>query len=398
MGRYFDLLARDSDGAGRDRRGNVLVLTAFMMICLVAMLAFAVDLGYVYVSSAELQRAADAAAIAAAWELIDTDYGATPNVTNDLPQARTIAAQFVAHNPVCNKSAEIEPNEGNSEDGDIVFGYMSDVTNPVQPLDLASLTQANAVQVRVRRTTDLNGEVPFFFARALGFNSVANRAEATAAVANAFMGFETPDDGGNLDILPFALDEETWEDMLAGGGNDQWTRTYDKGAKVWLVSGGSDGVREVNLFPQGIDSSGNRGTVDIGGANNSTDDISLQILEGISPADLAYHGGELKFNSEGKLFLNGDTGISAAFKDELESIIGQPRLIPIFSEVSQPGDNAIYTIVKFVGVSILDVKLTGSMASKRVTIQPAYCVTKGGIPTTGTSGTQFIYSQPFLVQ
>ena len=57
-----------------DRRGNVLVMTAFMMICLMALMAFAIDLGYVYVSSAELQRAADSAAIAAAWELIDKDF------------------------------------------------------------------------------------------------------------------------------------------------------------------------------------------------------------------------------------------------------------------------------------------------------------------------------------
>jgi Flp pilus assembly protein TadG len=35
------------------RQGNILVLTAFMMIGMVALLAFAIDLGYVYVAKTE---------------------------------------------------------------------------------------------------------------------------------------------------------------------------------------------------------------------------------------------------------------------------------------------------------------------------------------------------------
>jgi Flp pilus assembly protein TadG len=55
-----------------DRRGGVLVLTAFLMIALMSMIAFAVDLGYLEVTKVELQRAADSAAIAGAWELAPT--------------------------------------------------------------------------------------------------------------------------------------------------------------------------------------------------------------------------------------------------------------------------------------------------------------------------------------
>ncbi len=382
----------------RDRRGNVLVLTAFMMICLMALMAFAVDLGYVYVSSAELQRAADSAAIASAWELIDKEFGATPNLLNELPRARIVASKFVGYNPVCSKAPNVDWNFGNSADGDVVFGYLSNVNDPAQPIDLGSLGRSNAVQVRVRRTSDMNGEVPFFFARAMGFNSVANRAQATAVVASSFQGFRTPADGGNLDLLPFALDVATWNDLLGGGGSDQWRRDWDSSTKQWTVSKGADGVREVNLFPQGTGSPGNRGTVDIGGSNNSTKDIARQITDGVSSDDLSHFGGKLEFDANGKLPLNGDTGISAGVKDELASIIGQPRMIPIFESVSGPGNNATYTIVKFVGVSVLEVKLTGSMSQKRVTIQPAYLVTGGGIPASGGSPSQFVYSKPYLVR
>jgi hypothetical protein len=82
------------------------------------------------------------------------------------------------------------------------------------------------------------------------------------------------------------------------------------------------------------------GTVDIGGANNSTADIARQIVYGISPQDFEALGHPLTLNNDGNLFLNGDTGISAGVKDELASIIGQPRIIPIFQQVHGPGNNA----------------------------------------------------------
>ncbi len=94
------------------------------------------------------------------------------------------------------------------------------------------------------------------------------------------------------------------------------------------------------MFPQGTGSPGNRGTVDIGSSNNSTADIARQIVHGISPSDFAQLGGKLEFDDSGKLYLNGDTGISAGVKDELASIMGQPRIIPIFSTVSGNGNNA----------------------------------------------------------
>jgi hypothetical protein len=203
-----------------------------------------------------------------------------------------------------------------------------------------------------------------------------------------------PADGKNLDILPIALDEETWNNMLNGMGNDDWS--YDPQTKQ--VKAGSDGILEINLFPQGTGAPGNRGTVDIGGYDNSTSDIARQIVSGISASDLAYHGGKLELNADGELLLNGDTGISAGVKDELASIIHEPKIIPIFRSISANGNNAQYTIVKFVGIRILDVKLNGQMNSKRVIIQPANIVTKGGITSTSDMTSYFIYSPPRIVR
>ncbi|MGN6543792.1 MAG: Tad domain-containing protein, partial [Aureliella sp.] len=143
-----------------------------------------------------------------------------------------------------------------------------------------------------------------------------------------------------------------------------------------------DGIPEGNLYPQGTGSPGNRGTVDIGDSNNSTADIARQIKQGISSDDLVKLGKPLEICSDGTMTLNGDTGISAGVKDELASLIGKTRIVPIFSQVSGNGNNATYTVVKWVGIRVLDVKLTGSLSSKKVMIQaaPMVCpyVTVGG--------------------
>jgi hypothetical protein len=96
--------------------------------------------------------------------------------------------------------------------------------------------------------------------------------------------------------------------------------------------------------------------------------------------------------------LNGDTGISAGVKDDLASIIGETRVIPLFESVAGNGNNAQYTIVRWVGVRVLDVGLTGKMSSKRLIVQPANVVIRGGIPAEGTQKSEYVYSPAWLVR
>jgi hypothetical protein len=369
------------------RSGNILVLTAFMMIGMMAVLAFAIDLGYLYVARAELQRAADAAAMAAAWDLLDDEavYGnESPAQTES--RAKATAAEYASLNHVLTQEAELA-------EGDVSVGYLSDPWDADEEID-PSGAGYNAVRVRVQRTTAQNGAVPMLFGRILGVDQTPLAAEATAVLMSNFGGFQASEGDDNLPILPFALDVDTWNALLAGVGADNWTWCPE----CEEVQSGGDGILEVNLYPQGTGSPGNRGTVDIGSNNNSTSDLAQQILEGVSPEDLEHHGGKLEFDENGELELNGDTGISAGVKDELASIKGEPRIIPIFECVVGPGNNAQYTIVQFVGVRIMDVRLTGSMSSKRVIVQPARVLARGGIPRSDTQSSYYVYSPVWLVR
>jgi hypothetical protein len=362
---------------------------------MLGMVAFSVDLGYLLSVREELQRTADSAALAAVW-----DYGQKltdgENMSDSEAAARLNAQTFASSNSVGNVDPVIDQNAGNSAGGDMVFGFVEDFYNPVMSYGSPTASKPyNAVRVLIRRDETLNGQAPMFFARIFGMTGAGLSAEATAALVNNVKGFSIPNSGENIDILPYALDLQTWEAWMAEStGSDQWS--WDPESKT--ISLGSDGKLEVNLFPQGTGSPGNRGTVDIGSSNNSTSDIARQILYGINAADLSYHGGSLEFNSEGKLYLNGDTGISAGVKDELDAIKGQPRIIPIFSEVHGPGNNAIYTIVHWMGIRIMHVKLTGPMSQKHVTIQAAPVVGQGVVPSTTTGTSAYVYSPVVLVK
>ncbi len=369
----------------RRRRGAVLVFTVLLMVVFVGVLALVVDIGYLANARTELQRSADAVALASCWDFV-SGLAVREEPEEAMAGAKAMAMAVAGANKVCRSSSAVLAE-------DVVFGYVADPYKSGTPVP-SDPDLANAVTVRVRRDRLLNGRVPFFFARVFGMSGIDAGAISTAYVVRNIRGFRVPTNGTNLDIVPIAVDEETWNQVMLGVGPDNWT-FHDDGT----IEAGGDGIVEMNMYPQGTGAPGNRGTIDIGSENNSTSVIARQVTDGVTPMDLAYHGGELVLDEYGKLDLNGDTGISAGIKDELLSIKGEPRIIPIFSEVNGPGDNAIFTIVGWVGIRILDVDLTGSGSNKRVIIQPGPLITPGVIPSDDTPQTsEFVYSTVTLTR
>jgi len=388
----------------RDRAGNVTVLAALLMIVFMAVVAFVVDLGYLSNSQAELQRTADSSAMAAAWDLVYKGLPGTPvNLTTNIASARSDAANYAAANHVCTTAPTL------SQTNDVVVGYMANPRVAGATMDFSNPNQFNAVQVTVNRTDAENGKVPYFFAKIFGPSGQAALAQGTAALISNVGGFQIPSGSGasNLPLLPFAEDSQTVNALFSGnytaatgaplGLTDNWT--WD--ATTQQVVPGPDGCLEMNLFPQGTGSPGNRGTVKIGTANNSTATIVQQITNGVSSTDLSYYAnGQLTLSSQGTLVLPGNPGISAGFKSALASIKGQPRCIPVFSTVTGNGNNAQFTIVQWMGVRVCDVNLTGSMSSKYLTVQPCNVFIKGGVVpnTSGTQSSYAVYSPVWLVK
>jgi hypothetical protein len=373
--------------------GAVAVLAAVIMVIVVAMVAFALDIGRLCVARTELQRAADAAALAACWDLISEDaLRGDTSMSSAITRARLTARDYARHNSVCTEGPSIDLNRSNLSEGDVVLGYVPDLRNPAAEMRYDRPSRYNAVAVRVQRASQQNGMVPLFFGRFLGITHASLEAEATAALLRDIGGLKTPPSRDKIPLLPFALDLETWLAWEAGQAEDNWRwepRRDD-------VVAGSDDIGELNLYPQDTGSAANRGTVNIGIGANSTSHVSGQILEGVSKNDMDYHGGRLEFDANGELFLTGDPGISAGFKDELTQITGQRRIVPVFREVNASGDNAVYTIVRFVGVRVMDVDLTGS--NRHLTVQPAHVEVDGVIPNSDADTSRFLYAPVRLIR
>jgi hypothetical protein len=371
-----------------------------MLVVFLAFVALAVDIGFIVVGHAELQNAADAAALAGASQLLDPALlKGTPNLStaidNAMTNGRAQAQSFAQQNPCVGTALQLDGNTDNALSGDICFGMLSNPSNQGQvlvPTVSGVGPYPNSVQVIAHRDATRNGSLSLFFARVFGLANQGVEATATATYEGQINGFKIQYPGTTTcKLLPFALDVNVWNQLVAGVGPDDFTRSSGG-----TVTAGGDGIPECKLFPlsngngtgDGSLPPGNFGTINIGASNNSTSTLERQILYGPNTSDLAYYpGGVLQLDPiTHTVVMNGDTGVSAAMKDDLAAIIGQPRILPIYSSVNGNGNNANYTIVAFVGVTILDVTLTGSLSSKHITIQPCYAIEPnalgGGTPST----------------
>lgn len=363
-------------------------LAAASLVMLFAFAAFVVDVGYITLSRAELSVASDACAMAAAQEL-------TEGYRNGLTTAQIVTnAQNSAVAVAAANSGTGQASLLCNATRDLQLGRYTWNAATASYTTTWGATPYNVAQVTLRRnvTNSTLGDKPLdlFFAPVIGHDQAGVQRSGKCAMLPITGVKKIPN--VNLNILPITLDLPTWANCESGNGSDNYKYNSDG-----TISSGSDGVKEVDLYPlsSSTTTAGNRGTVDIGSSNNSTADISRQILYGVNDQDMAHFGGKFDWSSS-NIVLNGDTGLSAGIKDELETIKGKPRLIPIFTSVSGPGNNANYVITKFVGIRILHVQLTGNQ--KKVIVQPCSYSEPAGITGTTTIGTGTVYGPVKLVK
>src|SRR4051794_25681198 len=100
-------------GRGRSRPGAIAPLTAVMLIFLVAMVAFAVDMGWMTLTQNELQSSADAAALAGTGPLLD-GY-----VLYNLPLQTTTKKQTILADALTNARTAARQNAGYNAAGGV---------------------------------------------------------------------------------------------------------------------------------------------------------------------------------------------------------------------------------------------------------------------------------------
>ncbi|MCP4594607.1 MAG: hypothetical protein GY842_28075, partial [bacterium] len=149
---------------GRERRRAVVaVQVAAMSAVLVAFAALTVDVSVMYNAKGELQRTADAAALAAASCL----------ATDDETEATGVARAFTEANEVLGLNVTLSP-DGND------VGFYRAVLNDSGGYDLFTTGMPNAVKVTVRTASSDQGALPLYFAAIFGKHSTNLSASATA--------------------------------------------------------------------------------------------------------------------------------------------------------------------------------------------------------------------------
>jgi len=165
----------------RQRRGAALVLGAIMMVMLFAFVAFAIDIGFISLTRAQLQNNADAAALAAAQELSGVDDPATVR-TNARQAAYDVVVANVGGNA---NNANFDPAQ------DVVFGKLS-WNSGTQSYTYQwgdQYTPYNVVKVFARRQLRppapgsqavLDQRLPLFFAPVIGESKASLETNAIA--------------------------------------------------------------------------------------------------------------------------------------------------------------------------------------------------------------------------
>jgi len=206
-------------GGGNDdrRRASVAVMVGVTLPVIIAFVALSVDVGVMFNAKADLQRSADAAALAGAARLITLE-GSPINLARQSAKDIAFANKVLRTNPIVT-------------DADIVFGKAN--VNPVtkQVNFTPDLSQPDAVRVTVRKTADSpNGPLPLFFAKIFGRTVTDVQATATAAITPRDIALVTDISGS----LTYDSQLQYWEDKIIN--------IYD----VWdALPGGADSVDSV---------------------------------------------------------------------------------------------------------------------------------------------------------
>ncbi|MBW1711741.1 MAG: hypothetical protein JRJ59_01150 [Deltaproteobacteria bacterium] len=177
-------------GLIREERGVAAVAVIFSLAALVGLTGAAVDMGVLYSARSELQNAADAAALAAAAEMVVGDENGQSVAQPD--EALAAAHQYAqAH-----KSLDVDLTMLSADftvgrwDHDINdFAYTGFSTDP---------DDLTAAQVKLRRDTLANSPVNTFFAKLLGIDNVP-----VAATSVAYLGYagSVPPEGAEVPIV-----------------------------------------------------------------------------------------------------------------------------------------------------------------------------------------------------
>ncbi len=285
------------DRETNNTRGAAAVMVGAALVAIIGATGLAVDMGNLQASRNRAGTAADAAALAAAQELSDGESTATA--------CALAASQVTANEP---DATLVSCVAGTSSNGQTIV------------------------------TVEVNEQVDYFFANAVGFTS--NTITRTSSARYGLRGV--------TGLRPFGLCIETLHSMVG----------------TWSPSDGTSlGPIQLPFNPsQPADCNGsnsvpgNWGSLDFDGGSNDTPSQIDWIENGYDGT--IYAGQDVEGNT-------GAPGNSVS--GALTSLIGAGEFqVPIFNSVSGTGANALFTVVGFLTVELTGYQVTGNPNNRHI--------------------------------
>jgi Flp pilus assembly protein TadG len=297
----------------RLRGGEALVISIAAVVVLVGFAALTIDVGHLILRQAALQNAADAAAKAATFKLLE-GRGSGMSESDARAAATAEAQNFVTLNA---PAARCEVAFGSYENG--VF--------------TARDASVEAMAVRVTACRDsaaAGGPVTMMFASLMGVGAVSVDAAAVCKMVKGIYAIGS-------DLRPFGIPVSAITGIIPGD-----IFVFNLPQKPWEP-----------LWEGEELSPGNFGWLNLNGGAQSTQELVEWVQNGYP--ELFVIDPQVGYR-----WIDGTCGVRASLQNDLQSVIGRDLFVCVYDQIEGNGANANFRVVRFACVTILEVRLSGN--------------------------------------
>lgn len=370
-------------GARGRRKGAAAIFGLVMLVVLIGFASLTVDVGAMYNTRADLQNAADSAALA----------GASAYVLPLMTQIRMGKASVDRFGEVSATGLSMAQQTGLKNwsfgaqgtaipDSDIRFGYIDTASSTSGLESGGSASKFNAVEVVTQRSASVNGVLQFFFSPVFGKKSTTVSASAVAALDDHFSAYDIAVSNA-APLWPFTIHEDDYAAWLATG-----TDKYAYDPDTDKVSASTDEEVEIKLYPDKM-APGNYGLLNVGGSGSATSYLQGQITNGISTQDMVNQIGSEDiafYNDSGdpiSYSMPGSPGLKSSLEASIKGRIGDVVGFFVHDDVNKTGSNTSYNITGIRYARVMHVQLQGSSKTRGLHMQPVMYNGPGVITTPG---------------